>query len=555
MELEKPMFARALGRIGVLWLGAVGPAAQATLFDIQGPNRGAFGTSLDTLGDLDGDGLGEFLIGAPNEANGSLNGAGAVRVYSGADGHVLYTVLGSHRGDHLGASASAAGDVNADGTPDFVVGAPDAVVPGFRDGGRVQVFSGRDGSLLHTMLGERIADFLGSTCDEMGDVDHDGHADLLIGASGRLSPSGAWVGALLVYSGLDASVLVRAYGDRVGGLLGEQGTSAIGDVDGDGRADFLGTQLGTQMVTRVFSGQDGRELQRLPFTIPSGWFSVGGHLDADLDGAGDYLLGLGAAGISQGGQVQVFSGRDGRLLHEIRGERLNLGLGSSVTGVGDLDGDGHGDLVVGVRYADGPAGTQTGEVRAYSGRDGHRIGSVPGDQPLQHLGEGIVAGGRDVNGDGYPEVLVSVRDPSGAEHVKVISFVPRGLVPFGTGTPGCSGPLRLLANSSPSLGNVTFQLQASGLGYGPTALLTSDTGLPAGVRMHYALFHVDPARVIHHVPLPWPDLDGSLIVPLAIPPDPALAGVTSVLQIVNFFPSGRCARRICSSPGLSLTFQ
>lgn len=549
------MLVRRVGLILVHGLWAAGLAAQTTLFDIQGAPGSGFGASLDTLGDLDGDGFGEFLIGAPYAANGSLNGAGVVTVYSGADGHVLYTVRGSSPGDHLGASASAAGDVNADGTPDFVVGAPDARVPGFRNGGKVQVFSGRDGSLIHSLKGERVADFLGSSCDELGDLDQDGHDDLLIGASGRLSPTGAWVGALLVYSGRDASVLVRAYGDRVGGLLGEQGTSALGDVNGDGRVDFLGTQIGNQMVTRVFSGSDGRELHRLLFTIPGGWFRIAGHLDADLDGAGDYLLGLGGAGVSQGGQVQVFSGRDGRLLREVLGERPNLGLGNSVTGVGDIDADGRGDFVVGARYANGPAGVQVGEVRAYSGRDGHRIGSVFGDQPFQRLGEGIVGGGRDVNGDGFGEVLHSVRELSGAEHVKVLSFVPNGLAPFGTGTPGCAGPLRLLANGSPSLGNAGFELQAFGLGQGPTAFVISDVALPAGVPLHYALFHVDPARVIKHMHLRVPNLDGSLVVPLAIPPDPALAGVTVVFQVVNFFPSGQCARRICSSPGLNLTFQ
>ncbi|HEX6886394.1 MAG TPA: integrin alpha [Planctomycetota bacterium] len=544
----------SLVALGLL-ASATPTGAQTTVFELPGVPGSGFGTALDTLGDLDGDGFGEFLIGAPNLANGSLNGAGIVTVHSGADARVLYTVRGTRQGEHLGASASAAGDVDADGVPDFVVGAPDARASGLRQSGRVRVFSGRDGSVLHTWEGSRVADFFGSTCDELGDLDGDGHDDVLVGVSGRLSPTGAWVGALLVHSGRDGSVLVRAYGDRVGGLLGEQGTSALGDVNGDGRADFLGTQIGNQMVTRVFSGLDGRELHRLTFVIPSGWFRIAGHLDADLDGAGDYLLGLNGGGGGQTGQVRLFSGRDGRLLREVLGARLNESLGSSVTGVGDLDGDGHGDFVVGLSYADGPAGTQTGELRAYSGRDGHRIGSVLGDRPFQRLGEGLVGGGRDVDGDGYPEVLLSVRDAAGAESVKVISFVPDGLEAFGTGTPGCAGPLTLLANTSPRVGEAGFALHAFGLGPAATALLTSDVARPAGVLRYRVLFHVEPTRVLNHVVLPAPGPSGSLVAPLPIPADPALVGVTLVFQAVTLFPVGTCRPRIATSPGLRLTFQ
>ncbi|MEQ1891335.1 MAG: hypothetical protein ABL998_02235 [Planctomycetota bacterium] len=538
----------------VLGLAAARAAAQTTLFDVSGTPGTGFGTSLDTLGDLDGDGFGEFLIGAPVEPNGTLTGAGLVTVYSGADAHVLFTVRGTRQGEHVGSSASAAGDVDADGVPDFAVGADGARPSNFRQAGRVQVFSGRDGSVLHTWSGERVADFFGMTVDELGDLDHDGHDDVLVGASGRLAPNGDWVGALLVYSGRDGSVLVRAYGDRVGGLLGEQGTSALGDVNGDGRADFLGTQIGNQMVTRVFSGLDGRELHRLTFVIPSGWFRVDAHLDANLDGAGDYLLGL-TGGAGQLGEAQLFSGRDGSQLGRFVGERINVGLGGCVRGAGDLDGDGYGDFVVGVGFADGPAGVRTGELRAYSGRDFHDIGRVFGDRPDQRLGEGLVGGGRDVNGDGSPELMISVREIlTGALSVEVISVVPRGLEPFGGGTPGCAGALRLCANGSPSVGNAAFALHGYGLGPEATGLMTSEFAVPAGVPLHNALFHVDPARVLTHTRLPDPDLHGSLVAALPIPADPALLGTTLVFQLVSFFPAGACTRRISTSPGLTLTF-
>lgn len=551
------MLTRFSARWLALWLAGVPATAQSTVFDIAGTSGTAFGASLDTLGDLDGDGFGEFLIGAPSEPNGGLSGAGAVTVYSGFDARVLFTVRGTRQGEHLGKSASAAGDVDADGVSDFVVGSPDARPSSLRQAGIVQVFSGRDGSVLHTWSGERVADFFGTSVDEVGDVDLDGHDDVLVGVPGRLAPNGDWVGALLVFSGRDGSVLVRAYGDRVGGLLGEQGMSALGDVDGDGRGDFLGTQIGNLMVTRVFSGLDGHELHRLPFVIPSGWFRVSAHLDANLDGAGDYLLGLNGGG-GQNGEVQLLSGRDGSLLRSFIGERLNIALGSSVSGVGDLDGDGYQDLVIGLSYADGPAGTQAGELRAYSGRDFHLIGHVFGDRPFQRFGQGLVGGGRDVNGDGYPEVMISVAENLGgtvALSVKVLSFVPDGLTPFGTGTPGCAGALRLSANGPPTVGNSAFALHAFGLGSEATGLVTSTVALPAGVLLYNALFHLDPARVLTQTRLPDPDAKGSLVAPLPIPADPALLGTSLVFQAVSFFPAGACARRISTSPGLALTLR
>jgi len=534
-----------------LLLGAAS-AAQTTLFEFTG--SASFGWPLKTLGDLDGDGKSEFLVGASYEANGTLNGAGAVYVYSGADARVLHTLRGTGAGDHFGNAACLAGDVDADGVDDIAVGALDDNVPGYPDGGSVQVFSGRDGRVLRTLLGQRRADFLGATLEGMGDLDGDGHDDLLVGVPGRLDPNGRWVGALLVYSGRDGRVLTTSYGQRVGGVLGLQNTCRLGDLDGDGRADYMGLEFASVGLARLFSGADGRELRRHPVGNPNS-VRLACAPDMNGDGIADYAFGWSAGGASGAGEVQVLSGRDGALLFTFLGERSSsLSLGAHLAAVGDLDGDGFGELLASAGYSDGPAGTQCGAVRAFSGRDGHVVLTAYGAGPMEHLGVRDAGGGHDVDGDGYPDVLTASYNTT-PQLVKVLSLVPRGLAPFGAGTSGCDGALTLLANGVPSVGNAAFAFHLSHAGSEVTSLLTSDTALPAGVPLYNALFHLDPARILTRTQLPLPDARGSLVAPLPIPADPQLLGRTWHFQGVSFFPAGACARRIATTPGLSLTFQ
>lgn len=545
-----PAFVRALLIASGILTGW--PSAQTTLFEI--PGSSSFGWPLRTLGDLDGDGHSEFLVGAAFEDNGGRAEAGAVYVYSGADARVLYVVRGTGARDHLGTAACLAGDVDADGVNDFAIGAPDDDVPQHRDGGSVQVFSGRDGHVLHTFHGNRLADFLGSTLDGMGDLDGDGHDDLLVGVPGRLNPAGRWTGALVVYSGRDGSVLRVSYGSRVASTLGLQDSWCVGDTNDDGFQDYIGVDRATAGFARLFSGADGSTLRSQPIGNPNS-MTLGPAPDMNGDGVADYAVGFPGGGADTAGLVQVFSGRDGTEIHVFEGRRTSLlSLGGHVGSVGDLDGDGHDELLASAGYSDGPGGTQCGAVRAFSGRDGHVVLTAYGERPLEHMGLAGARGGHDIDGDGYPDVLTSPHNTP-QRIVKVISLRPRGLAPFGTGSSGCSGPLRLLANGSPTVGATGFAFHVAGAGSEVTSLLMSDRPDPAGVPFRNALFHLDLARVFTRTQLPAPDAIGSVVAPLPIPADPVLLGITSHFQAVSFFPAGTCVRRIATSPGLSLTFQ
>jgi len=522
-------------------------AAQATLLEVSGSSSGGFGSVVDLIGDANGDGVCDLLISSPYDSTGTPFEAGSASVYSGADASVLYTVRGTDGRAHMGRGASAVGDVNADGYADFVVAAPDDDLPRMRDGGRVLVFSGRDGSLLREHLATRLAESFGWSCAEIGDVDEDGHADVMASAPGAVTPGGQWVGAVRIFSGADGHLLVRAYGDHVARLLGSYPIHGLGDIDGDGKPDFIARQV---ELVRVFSGADGHEIRRHAYPTDS-FLVLSGGLDANGDGFNDYLIGHAAFDDSHG-RVQVFSGVDGTLLRELVGERSVLALGSSVLGLGDLDGDGYGDLATGVPYANTLPLQQSGEVRAYNGHTGAEIARVSGSRAGDRLGAVDLGGGRDFSGDGLPDLVVAT---IGRPLVQVLSLVPRGLEPFGTGTPGCAGELSLLANASPTVGSTGFTMHLSGVGEDVTSLLMSDVPDLAGTTRYNALFHVNGARILSRTLLPAADPHRSLAVGFPIPADPLLHGLTYYFQGVSFFPSGACSRRISTTRGLRLTFQ
>jgi len=538
-------------RLLALLLTSVPLAAQSTLFDVSGAVGDSYGQCCDLVGDMNGDGKGEFLVGAWRDDNGTLTDAGSVFVYSGADGTLLRTIQGTGADDHMGFGSSAAGDVNGDGYLDVCAAADEDNVAGIgANAGSATIVSGFDGSVLFTFTGVSSSDLFGWSTAAVGDVNGDGRDDVLVGALNAedvSSPSNA--GSLTVFSGADGTILWRVFGDAVAGQLGSN-VGRVGDVNGDGRADFAGVQGNS---VRVFSGADGSELLRR--TASGNALIVSGGLDANADGFDDVLVGSGSAN-SNTGRVQVVSGADNTVLWTVFGDVAGDQLGAGVVGCGDLDGDGYGDWAAGMPGFDGPAGLNTGAIRAFSGRTGLVIATVPGDLANDRIGSSL-GGGRDVDGDGVQDVLAS---SIGAAKAKLVSFVPQGIEVFGTGTAGCDGALDLGATGVPTLGNAAFEVHASHAG--PSGfLLIGDSEDTAGTLRFGALFHLDPTPappalgVVGSFALPAPDATGSLTLALPVPVDPGLVGRTYVFQVASFFAPGACAQRLATSRALRVTVQ
>ena len=200
-----------------------------------------FGNSVSGAGDVNSDGFADLIVGdvRDNFTNGSA------LVYSGSDGSVLYKFDGA-TSDRLGHSVSGAGDVNGDGFADLIVGIRTAP-------SSARVFSGSDGSVLYN-FSVSPGDQFGESVSGAGDVNGDGFDDMIVGA--RLADNnGPTSGSAHVFSGVDGSVLYTFDGDSAGDQFGHSVSSA-GDVNGDGLADLVvGASNGGQSYVRVFISQ------------------------------------------------------------------------------------------------------------------------------------------------------------------------------------------------------------------------------------------------------------------------------------------------------------
>ncbi|MCX4240575.1 FG-GAP-like repeat-containing protein [Paraliomyxa miuraensis] len=392
---------------------------------------GSFGWAVSAVGDVDGDGVSEALTSAPFDPRGGAN-AGRVYLYSGATGAELQAWTGV-AGDRLGYAIADAGDVDGDGTPDVLAGAPGA--PGAMGTvGRAYLYSGIDGSEIAVLIGNVPGDRFGAAVTGVGDVDGDGLADVLVGAPGDPT-MGTSAGRVALFGAADWTtprwIRDGAVGEQLGG-----GTGPIGDVDGDGIADVVIGASGNGGAVWVLSGDDGSDVHPPLLgdasAVNLGHFFVAGVGDLDGDGVpeiygGDY--GDGALGPGTG-RAYVWSGATGERLFTFGGVAAGDGLGCG-RGGGDADGDGIPDLAIG-SYSASPAGvSQAGFITVFSGATGDVLRTITGTTAMEQVGFDVVTIG-DVNGDGRDDLVLS-----GANDDRV--YVIAGVVeedPGGTGSTG-----------------------------------------------------------------------------------------------------------------------
>ena len=380
----------------------------------------AFGSSVSGVGDVNGDGVADLIVGAPFSCNNGGGCNGNARVFSGADGSIIYNFIGDSPGDEFGTSVSGAGDVNGDGVADLIVGAPFGDGNNGNDTGSVRVFSGADGSIIYNFFGDSSGDEFGTSVSDAGDVNGDGVADLIVGAPDD-DNNGYNAGSARVFSGVDGSVLYDFFGDSSFDDFGTS-VSGAGDVNGDGFADLIVGVPGGDISgfssgnARVFSGVDGRVLYNLfrDSSSNSGGFgaSVSGAGDVNSDGFADLIVG----GESFSPAPQVFSGVDGSLLYTLSSNHsLGFGrLGPSVSSAGDVNGDGFADVIVG-NPGDVNNRNNAGIARVFSGVDGSVLSAFTGAASFDEFGSSV-SGAGDLNGDGIADFIVGAAAFDGANN-------------------------------------------------------------------------------------------------------------------------------------------
>ncbi|MCA9773894.1 MAG: FG-GAP repeat protein, partial [Myxococcales bacterium] len=333
---------------------------QAVLFEFFGDGEFDIqGYSVAGAGDVNADGTPDFIVGVPQ-----LGTTGGARVYSGMDGTLVWSLAGDNDADWFGYSVAGAGDTDCDGYDDLIVGAP-FDDNGGEDSGMARVYSGRTGLLLHQFDGASQGYQLGHSVSGVGDVDGDLCTDFVIGShleeSGGINP-----GRARVYSGASGAVIYTFEGDDDLDAFG-YAVSGAGDVNHDGTPDIaVGALLNDDShedagSVYVFSGLTGAQLHRFD-GLGKGedfGFDVASAGDVDGDDYADVIGGtiFGFAGSVPGaGQARVYSGRTGTEIYRFDGDFLADGLGWSVSDIGDINGDQFGDLVVGAPFNDDNGG-------------------------------------------------------------------------------------------------------------------------------------------------------------------------------------------------------
>ncbi len=414
--------------MSVAWSKETNEATMGTSFDVV----------VGSAGDVNNDGYDDIFASFAFSTQGALARQGHVFVYHGSASGPTTTAAWTGNGTvaqmHYGRAANRAGDVNGDGFGDFIVGAT-GYNGGIASEGKIFVYHGSGAGLATTAAFEYESDlsgsaFLGSAVAPAGDVDADGYDDVIVGVRG--ADVGATNGGrIMLFRGSAAGLSTG-----VGAFESIDGTSAslqlgfyasgAGDVNGDGNDDVIvsGQGASTTGTAYVFLG-DATGIANTAAWSYTG--TAGGNL-APVTGAGD-LNGDGYADIAVGewtssGQVFVFHGSGSG--PSVTPSVTILGtaterLGRMVSGAGDVNADGYSDLIVGAPFRSVTASNEEGVAHLFlGGPSGVAASSSSADQTIQgsqvgaHLG-GYVAGAGDVNGDGYSDIMIGADNYSSAE--------------------------------------------------------------------------------------------------------------------------------------------
>lgn len=419
-----------------------------------------------------------YISFIPNELNSSkafeLND---LKSEYGGDGSQGFIIEGMDLHEELGYSVSDAGDVNGDGIDDFIVGAWQADYNELDNAGKAYVIFGQDGNYPaeldvteldgtngFTFVGINSYTNMGKAVSSAGDINGDGFDDLIFASHdgevyvifGKATPFEPVIGIPDIDGDNGFSIKGISSIDSLG-----RSVHSIGDMNGDGYDDIIvsdyraenygpendsgesyvifgkGTPFSPSLDLNSLDGTNGFIIPGLDPDDRSGW-SVSGAGDVNGDGLADIIVGALLAedgSIDKTGESYVIFGKsetfstlfnlttlDGTNGFLIQGGIENGRLGSSVSSAGDINGDGFDDIIIGAwgvgREEDGSQGRayviygkETGfnPVINTDNLDGLNGFALQGINLADSFGWSVSSAG-DVNGDGFDDLIIGARD-------------------------------------------------------------------------------------------------------------------------------------------------
>ncbi len=373
------------------------------------------GYSVKGAGDFNKDGYADVIIGAPySSINGKTNSGTSYLLFGSSSGlsnidllslssNQGFKITGENLGDNSGWSVASAGDVNGDGYSDIVIGAPNAD-PNLRgNSGTSYVIFGKatgfaDIDLLSLtvaqgfrVLGAASGDNSGSTVASAGDINGDGYSDIVIGAiyaspNSRSQAGTSYVifGKATSFADIDLLSLTSAQGFKIlGAASGDNSGNSVasaGDINGDGYNDIV---IGALKI--------------------GGYYGISTYV---IFGKASGFIDIDLSSLSNTQGFRVFGAGNG----------YNL-IGYSVSGAGDVNGDGYSDIVIGTYQASltstNSAGTSYVMFGKASGFTDINLSSLNSTRGFRVIGVAAsdasgssVASAGDVNGDGYSDIVI-----------------------------------------------------------------------------------------------------------------------------------------------------